>query len=52
MKAVFQVETPGAKEAAAGTVAVRQRKGGEQSVLSVDDFIARLKKEVAERVNG
>jgi threonyl-tRNA synthetase len=39
----------GGKEAAAGTVAARQRKGGEQSVMSIADFVAKLKKEVEEK---
>jgi threonyl-tRNA synthetase len=39
----------GGKEAAAGTVAVRRRKGGEQSLLSVADFVAALKKEIEEK---
>ena len=39
----------GEKEEQNGTVAVRRRAGGEQGTLSVDEFIAQVKKEVAER---
>jgi threonyl-tRNA synthetase len=39
----------GEKEAAAGTVAVRDRVDGDIGALSVDEVIARLSKEVADR---
>ncbi len=39
----------GAKEAAAQTVSVRDRKTGAQSVVTVEQFVARLKKEVEEK---
>jgi threonyl-tRNA synthetase len=37
----------GAKEAAAGTVAVRERRKGDLGPVKVDDFIARLRRDVA-----
>ena len=39
----------GEKEREAGTVAVRNRKQGDQGVMSFDDFAAKLQKEIAEK---
>ena len=39
----------GAKEAAAGYGRRAQRKGGEQSVMTIEQFVARLRKEVEEK---
>ena len=40
----------GQKEAEDGTVSVRLRDGGETLVMSLDEFIAKIKKETAERL--
>ncbi len=40
----------GDKEAESGTVSVRSRKEGDVGVQSVDDFLARALREVAEKV--
>lgn len=40
----------GEKEAADGTVAMRQQGGGEQSVMSMQDFAKRINTEVAEQL--
>ena len=42
----------GEKEAADGTVAMRQQGGGEQAVMSMQDFAARINKEVAEMLQA
>ena len=42
----------GEKEAESGTVAVRQRHGGDLGAMSLDDFIARMQKDIDEKVNG
>ena len=39
----------GEKERESGSVAVRNRKNGDQGVMSFDDFAAKLKKEIAEK---
>jgi len=39
----------GEKEAAAGTVAVRKRSGGEQPVESVEEFVTRANALIASR---
>ena len=39
----------GEKEAAAGTVAVRRRHGGDAGTMSVEEFIAAAAKATAER---
>jgi threonyl-tRNA synthetase len=39
----------GEKEAAAGTVSVRKRTGGEQAVISVEDFVAEARRLIASR---
>lgn len=39
----------GEKEREAGAVAVRNRKNGDQGVMSFDDFAAKLNKEIAEK---
>ena len=41
----------GEKEAETGTVAVRQRHGGDLGAMSLDDFIARMQKDIDEKVN-
>ena len=41
----------GEKEAEAGTVAVRQRHGGDLGAMTLDDFIARMQKDIDEKVN-
>ncbi len=41
----------GEKEAESGTVAVRQRHGGDLGAMSLDDFIARMQKDIDEKVN-
>ena len=41
----------GEKEAESGTVAVRQRHGGDLGAMSLGDFIARLQKDIDEKVN-
>ncbi|MFA5928957.1 MAG: threonine--tRNA ligase, partial [Candidatus Margulisiibacteriota bacterium] len=40
----------GKKEAEANAVAVRERKAGDQGVLAINDFIARIREEVASKV--
>ena len=40
----------GQKEAEEGTVSVRLRDGGETLVMSLDEFVAKIKGEIAERV--
>ena len=42
----------GEKEAADGTVAMRQQGGGEQAVMSMQDFAARINNEVAEMLQA
>jgi threonyl-tRNA synthetase len=37
----------GARESGAGTVAVRERKKGDLGPVTVDEFIVRLRREVA-----
>ena len=39
----------GEKEAAAGTVSVRKRTGGEQRVVSIEDFVAEARRLIASR---
>ena len=39
----------GEREAAAGTVAVRERSAGDEGVVALEDFVARLAAETAER---
>src|SRR5436190_2080671 len=39
----------GAKEAAAGTVAVREHKKGNRGVIAVEDFVSNLRRDVAAR---
>ena len=39
----------GDKEAESGSVAVRTRAGGDEGVMSVDDFMAKCLKEIAEK---
>jgi threonyl-tRNA synthetase len=39
----------GGREAEAGTVGVRQRRGGDLGSMSVEDFIARVKSEIASK---
>ena len=39
----------GEKEVNAGTVAVRSRNGGDLGAMKLDDFIAKLQKEIAEK---
>ncbi len=39
------------KEAESGTVAVRQRHGGDLGAMTLDDFIARMQKDIDEKVN-
>ena len=41
----------GEKEAESGTVAVRQRHGGDLGAMNLDDFIARMQKDIDEKVN-
>jgi threonyl-tRNA synthetase len=41
----------GEKEAESGTVAVRQRHGGDLGAMSLDDFIARMQKDIDAKVN-
>ena len=41
----------GEKEAESGTVAVRQRHGGDLGAMSLEDFIARMQKNIDEKVN-
>ncbi len=41
----------GEKEAESGTVAVRQRHGGDLGAMSLKDFIARMQKDIDEKVN-
>ncbi len=41
----------GEKEAESGTVAVRQRHGGNLGAMTLDDFIARMQKDIDEKVN-
>ena len=41
----------GEKEAESGTVAVRQRHGGDLGAMSLEDFIARMQKDIDEKVN-
>ena len=41
----------GEKEAESGTVAVRQRHGGDLGAMSLEDFIARMQKDINEKVN-
>ena len=42
----------GDKEAESGCVAVRTRAGGDEGVMSVDDFMAKCLKEIAEKVKN
>ena len=39
----------GEKEAAAGTVSVRKRTGGEQRVVAIEDFVAEARRLIASR---
>ena len=39
----------GDKDIEAGTISVRSRKGGEQESMTLDQFIAKIQKEVAEK---
>jgi threonyl-tRNA synthetase len=39
----------GEKEAAAGTVAVRRRSGGDQPVMSIDELVAMVKEQISTR---
>ena len=39
----------GAKEAEKGAVSVRHRKDGDQGVMPVEDFAARMRREIAEK---
>jgi len=41
----------GEKEAESKTVAVRQRHGGDLGAMALDDFIARMQKDIDEKVN-
>ena len=41
----------GEKEAESGTVAVRQRHGGDLGAMSLENFIARMQKDIDEKVN-
>jgi threonyl-tRNA synthetase len=41
----------GEKEAESKTVAVRQRHGGDLGAMTLDDFIARMQKDIDEKVN-
>jgi threonyl-tRNA synthetase len=41
----------GAKEAAAGTVAVREHKKGNRGVIAADDFVSNLRRDVAARTS-
>ena len=41
----------GEKEAESGTVAVRQRHGGDLGAMTLDDFISRMQKDIDEKVN-
>jgi len=41
----------GEKEAAAGTVAVRSRKDGTQVVITLDEFIEKIKREIKDRIS-
>jgi len=41
----------GEKEAESGTVAVRQRHGGDLGAMTLDAFIARMQKDIDEKVN-
>lgn len=41
----------GEKEAESGTVAVRQRHGGDLGAMTLDDFITRMQKDIDEKVN-
>jgi threonyl-tRNA synthetase len=41
----------GEKEAESGTVAVRQRHGGDLGAMSLDDFIARMQKDIDAKIN-
>jgi threonyl-tRNA synthetase len=41
----------GAKEAAAGTVAVREHKKGNRGVVATDDFVSNLRRDVAARTS-
>ena len=41
----------GEKEAETGTVAVRQRHGGDLGAMSLEDFIARMQKDIDDKVN-
>ena len=41
----------GEKEAESGTVAVRQRHGGDLGAMTLEDFIARMQKDIDEKVN-
>ena len=41
----------GEQEAESGTVAVRQRHGGDLGAMTLDDFIARMQKDIDEKVN-
>lgn len=48
LKRIPYMVVVGEKEQADGTVAVRPQGGGEQSIMSIDDFAALINKEVAE----
>ena len=41
----------GEKEAESKTVAVRQRHGGDLGAMTLDAFIARMQKDIDEKVN-
>lgn len=39
----------GDKDVEAGTVSVRSRKNGDEGATTVDEFVARIEKEIAEK---
>ena len=49
MQKVAGMLVVGEKEAAAGTVSVRLRHGGDAGTMSVDEFVARRAAAIAER---
>lgn len=52
MKRIPYMLVVGEKEQADGTVAVRKQGGGEQSVMSMEDFAAKINAEVAEMLKA
>ena len=52
MKRIPYMVIVGEKEAAEGNVAMRQQGGGEQAVMSKEDFAQRILDEVAEQLSA